>query len=156
MEILKKVFLYVSILSFYNINISNGFDELDLKQLLETNICINCDLSGADLRKKNLSNANIQGSNLNKVNLWRANLENANLSGCSIEEANLRRVNFKNANLNDTTFQWSIIRHAEMDGATAINADFRRAGIKKTSFKLVILCNTYMKYGLDNSGCIND
>ena len=40
-----------------------------------------------------------------------------------------------------------------MDGATAINADFTRAGIKKTSFKLVTLCNTKMKYGIDNSGC---
>ena len=40
-----------------------------------------------------------------------------------------------------------------MDGATAKNADFRKAGIKKTSFKNVILCNSNMKYGIDNSGC---
>ena len=40
-----------------------------------------------------------------------------------------------------------------MDGATAINANFIRAGIKKTSFELVTLCNTQMKYGIDNSGC---
>jgi len=40
-----------------------------------------------------------------------------------------------------------------MDGASAINADFRKAGIRKTSFKNVILCNSNMKYGIDNSGC---
>ena len=40
-----------------------------------------------------------------------------------------------------------------MNGATAINADFRKASIRKTSLKLVILCNSQMKYGIDNSGC---
>ena len=43
-----------------------------------------------------------------------------------------------------------------MDGATAINADFRKAAIRKTSFKNVILCNSKMKYGIDNTGCKKD
>lgn len=57
------------------IKASYAYDEEDLKQLLKDNICIKCDLSGADLRKKNLSGANLEGSNLNKVNLWRSNLK---------------------------------------------------------------------------------
>jgi uncharacterized protein YjbI with pentapeptide repeats len=57
------------------------------------------------------------------------------------------------ANLNNVSLRWSIIRNAKMNGATAINADFRKASIRKTSLKLVILCNSQMKYGIDNSGC---
>ncbi|MBT3939055.1 MAG: pentapeptide repeat-containing protein, partial [Pelagibacterales bacterium] len=87
---------------------SFSYDEEDLQKLLKNNVCINCDLSGADFRKKNLSGANLEGSNLNKVNLWRANLKGANLKGCSIEEANLRRVNLENANLNNVSLRWSI------------------------------------------------
>ena len=56
-----------------------SYDEGDLEKLLKDNACINCDLSEADLRKKNLVGANLEGSNLDKANLWRANLEGANL-----------------------------------------------------------------------------
>ena len=74
-KLILLLFLYILLFT----KISNAYDENDLEKLLNTNICIKCDLSGADLRKRNLANANLQGSNLNKVNLWRANLENANL-----------------------------------------------------------------------------
>ena len=97
---------YVIIIYISLNNNSYSFNEEDLQKLLETNICINCDLSGADLRKKDLNGANLKGSNMNKVNLWRSTLKNANLDGVSIEEANLRRVNLENANLNNTSFRW--------------------------------------------------
>ena len=146
------IFVFVIFNNFLMLN-SYSYSEEDLKKLLKTNICINCDLSGADFKKADFSYSNLQGSNLNGANLWRANFSNSNLKNCSIEQANLKRVNFKNANLNGATFQWSIIRHAIMDGSTAFKADFRKTKIKKTNLKLVKFCETLMPYGIDNSGC---
>ena len=75
-------YLYITlilfILSFYSSS-SYGFSEKDLETFNKTNVCINCDLSGAVFKKSDLSNAVLTGSNLDKVNFWRANLSNANL-----------------------------------------------------------------------------
>ena len=95
MKLLIKLVLINLINTIFFIDFSFSYDKEDLKTLLETNTCINCDLSDADLKKQNLSNANLKGSNLNRANLWRANLKNANLEGCSLEEANLKRVNLE-------------------------------------------------------------
>ena len=149
-------YLYITlilfILSFYS-SISYGFSEKDLETFNKTNVCINCDLSGAIFKKSDLSNAVLTGSNLDKVNFWRANLSNANLENCSLQQANLKRVNFENANMNGAIFHFSIIRNAKMDGATAIRANFSKTKIKKTNLKNVKFCETIMPYGIDNSGC---
>ncbi|BAY73862.1 heat shock protein DnaJ domain-containing protein [Nostoc linckia NIES-25] len=89
----------------------------NVRKLLGTKDCQECDLSGADLRNfnlnevdlrwANLSGANLSGANLNDAklqnailfdsNLKDANLENANLEGANLEKANLEGINLKNA-----------------------------------------------------------
>ena len=55
-----NILFYVIIISICLNNKSYSFNEEDLQKLLDTNICIKCDLSGADLRKKDLSGANLK------------------------------------------------------------------------------------------------
>jgi hypothetical protein len=55
-----------------------------MKQLLATKECPNCNLS-----KANLSNINLENANLTNANLQDANLTNANLAGANLEGAKL-------------------------------------------------------------------
>ena len=60
-----------------------------VKQLLETKQCPEC----------NFSNANMKGLDLQGFNLQGANLEGANLSGAKLANANLKNANLNRANL---------------------------------------------------------
>ncbi|MEG3933277.1 pentapeptide repeat-containing protein [Microcoleus sp. T3_B1] len=60
-----------------------------VKQLLETKQCPEC----------NFSKANLKGLDLQGVNLQGANLEGANLSGSKLANANLKNANLNKANL---------------------------------------------------------
>lgn len=60
-----------------------------VKQLLETKQCPEC----------NFSNANLKGLDLQGFNLQGANLEGANLSGTKLANANLKNANLNKANL---------------------------------------------------------
>ncbi|HEY9735854.1 MAG TPA: pentapeptide repeat-containing protein [Trichocoleus sp.] len=75
-----------------------------VRQLLQTNVCENCDLSNAtlssvDLRGADLSGANLQGANLRAVNLMQADLSNAALEGADLTGADLRGANLQGTNL---------------------------------------------------------
>ena len=57
-----------------------GFKEADLNQLSNSEYCVKCDLSGADLGGAVLYWHNLSGADLREVNLFRAYLGGANLS----------------------------------------------------------------------------
>ncbi len=71
-------------------------------------------LRGADLRRANLSYAD-----LSDADLRRANLSYANLRGADLSDADLRRANLSDANL----------RGADLGGADLSDADLRRANL---------------------------
>ena len=55
---------------------ANAFDPADLQKLMDTNECVKCDLSGA-----NLSGANLAYADLNGANLAGADLNYADMKG---------------------------------------------------------------------------
>ena len=67
----------------------------NLKKLLDTKKCPNCDLSKANLSGVDLSKANLKTANLSGANLYSANLSNADLS-----EADLYGADLSGADLN--------------------------------------------------------
>lgn len=76
----------------------------DMRQLLSTGDCSDCDLSGVTLRQLDLSDADLEGANLSNVQfidvqLMRADLEDANLSGAFFRGSDLTGATLKNANL---------------------------------------------------------
>ncbi|MEL6399247.1 MAG: pentapeptide repeat-containing protein [Cyanobacteria bacterium J06607_6] len=78
----------------------------DIQQLLQTNLCENCDLSGAnlrglDLREAQLTGANLQGAWLNFSDLSRADLRQANLQGADISGTRFQGTNLQAADLTD-------------------------------------------------------
>ncbi|MEN9214140.1 MAG: pentapeptide repeat-containing protein, partial [Gloeomargarita sp. DG02_5_bins_242] len=65
-------------------------DASQVRQLLNSKACANCDLRGADLRGAKLGNANLRGSDLTRANLRGADLTGADLSGADLRNADLR------------------------------------------------------------------
>ncbi len=60
----RTIALTVFALAAFATSPSMAFDAEQIQQLLTTKICENCDLEGADLRRKNLSNAKLTGADL--------------------------------------------------------------------------------------------
>jgi uncharacterized protein YjbI with pentapeptide repeats len=94
----------------------------DLSKLLNTNQCLDCDLSNAGLVMTNLAGAKLMGANLAGANLSRANLSGvdltgANLMGASLYGANLTGANLMGANLNSTDLRNAYVVNANFTGA---------------------------------------
>jgi uncharacterized protein YjbI with pentapeptide repeats len=85
-----------------------------IKQLLETKQCPEC----------NFSNANLKGLDLQGFNLQGANLEGANLSGAKLANANLKNANLNKANLTGADLGCSGISFNLNANDTAANMDF--------------------------------
>lgn len=75
-----------------------------IAHLLETRICVGCDLHGADLSHKdlrgvNLTHANLRDANLSGANMMAVNLQDADLRGADLRKADILAVNLIDANL---------------------------------------------------------
>lgn len=73
-----------------------------VRQLLQTNRCPSCDLTGVNLKRAALAGADLRGAILNAADLRGANLQGADLSNASLiftrlDKANLQEVNLRGA-----------------------------------------------------------
>ena len=84
----------------------------NIDQLIRTNSCVKCDLSGADLNRMNLSGADLRDSDLTNTTFFLADLSGANLSG-----AVLRGSQFGGADLAEADLRGADLRGAQMSGA---------------------------------------
>ena len=86
-------------------------------------ICAN--LSGADLSKADLSEADLRGANLSEADLRCADLSESNLSGADLRCADLRGANLYGADL----------READLRGANLYEADLYRADLREADLR---------------------
>ena len=91
--------------------------------------------SGADLRRANLSGADLGGADLIRANLRRANLSGADLSGADLGGADLRRANLSGADLRRAYLSGADLRRADLSGA-----DLRRADHNESTGFLLCQC----------------
>ncbi len=104
------------------------------QQLLDTDECPGCNLSGIDftgskLKGVNLEGADLSGANLQEVNLKGANLKGANLQSARLADAILIGVDLENADLSDANLHW-----ADLSKANLKNANMTRAYLVKAFF----------------------
>ncbi|EAC6792571.1 pentapeptide repeat-containing protein [Listeria monocytogenes] len=90
-------------------------------------------LSYADLRRADLSGANLRGANLSYADLRRADLSCANLRG-----ANLRRANLSYANLSYADLSCANLRVANLSYADLSYANLRRADLNWINWRDVV------------------
>jgi Pentapeptide repeats (8 copies)/Pentapeptide repeats (9 copies) len=114
-----------------------AYNPADLKTLLATNKCIGCDLSGADLSRKQLVNADLQAANLVGANLTGTNLTGAKLGG-----ANLTGATLTNTNLTQAVLQAASLIDVNFASSNLTRTDFSYANLVNTNFKSAILTNT--------------
>jgi uncharacterized protein YjbI with pentapeptide repeats len=80
-----------------------------------------------DLRKVNLSGANLRGIDLNQASLIGANLSGADLSEAKLYAAWLREANLRGATLKGATLNGAFFVKADLSGANLNCADLRGA-----------------------------
>lgn len=103
--------------AFAGQDINQGKLEENRRQLLETNSCPGCDLSGLNLDRVNLKGANLEGANLSHVKLHLASLAKANL-----RNTDLRDAEFGGADLADADLRGADLRGASFVGAYLVGA----------------------------------
>ena len=100
------------------------------------------DLSEANLRWANLSEANLRGADLSEADLRWADLRWANLRGADLSEADLRWANLSEANLSEANLRWANLRGANLSEAEKFRLgkvlEATLTGYKKTKEGVVI------------------
>jgi uncharacterized protein YjbI with pentapeptide repeats len=91
-------------------------------------------LSGMSLIKINLRHADLNGANLSGANLSEANLSGAYLDGANLNKANLKKANLSRANLSEATLINTLrLSKAILDGANLNDADLTGVNLNGTS-----------------------
>jgi len=107
-----------------------GEDLDDLRQLLTTGNCANCDLRRADLVLADLEDADLAGANLTGANLSQANLMGANLAGANLSGATLVGTNLMGANLATANLSAADLRNAYLFAAILDSTDLDYANLQ--------------------------
>ncbi len=130
-----------------------------VRQLLQTKVCIRCDLRGANLQSADLEDANLEGANLeganlagarlkkaylvganlNGVNLARANLERSILTLASLVKANLESAKLRGANLQSTNLEGAILRNANLNANDRNPTDLKYANLQQADLSQATL-----------------
>lgn len=133
-----------------------------------SNDCPGCELGGADLRRRDLSDANLKGADLTRAVLHRANLRNADFSGANLTEANLNaaeltlatfatarmtgaqlyavrgsRPDFSQAELSGARLGNLELRQARFTGATLVKVDLGGARLNDADLSAATLTGSY-------------
>lgn len=113
----------------------------NVRQLLITNDCSGCDLTGvdlsgahligADLRNANLTGANLSWVNLEGADLTKANLTDANLTGAFLTNASLAMADLDNAN-----FTQAQLYYVDVTGASMENLNLAEATVVGTPMSI--------------------
>jgi len=82
------------------------------------------DLRGAKLQKINLDNSNLKGCKLQFSNLTGASLEGANLTKAKLQETCLQSSHMKNCNLSGAGMLESNLQYADLENANLEGAQF--------------------------------
>jgi uncharacterized protein YjbI with pentapeptide repeats len=103
-----------------------------IRQLLATKKCPNCDLGDAglvmaDLSGADLSGAILTGANLSRANLKGADLRGANLSGASLFGVNLSEAKLSGANLAGADLRETYLTNAELTSANLSGTNLQGA-----------------------------
>jgi tetratricopeptide (TPR) repeat protein len=105
-------------------------DNQDIKKLLSSKECRNCDLSNAGLVMADLSKADLSGANLAGANLSQANLQGANLTGADLTGASLYGVNLTSAKLTKANLAGADLRDCYLTDVDLSTANFKGANFQ--------------------------
>ncbi|MEM9926969.1 MAG: pentapeptide repeat-containing protein [Cyanobacteria bacterium P01_D01_bin.50] len=120
--------LFISTFSFTST--AQAANSQDVRQLLATKQCQNCDLSGAGLVMSDLSGADLRGANLSGANLSRANLSGADLRDANLSGAGLFGANLSGAKLSRVNLLGADLRNTYLVNARLTDVDVNEANLQ--------------------------
>lgn len=112
----------------------------EMLHLLDDKECVQCDLTGEDLKKANLKKADIE-----KVNLSGADLQGAVLKKANMKNANLFEANLAGADLEGADLSGADLSGANLEGANLEDANLEGAVLIKTRLVDAILLEAVLK-----------
>lgn len=119
-------------------NTADDFDE-DYIVLLNEADLRKANLSSANLNQASFEHADLRFANLSSAKLMMANFNNANLEGANLRYANLYVGELDNANLKGADLRFSTLLNASMDGAVYDSTTkFEGSGINKDQLSTMI------------------
>lgn len=107
----------------------------DLAKLRQTGSCNKCNLQGADLQNLDLVKADLDEANLEGANLAGTNLERASLEGTNLRYANLEGVNLSKADLTTEKDRRTDLRHANLRGANLTQVRLKGANLSHANLE---------------------
>ena len=123
-----------------------AYEERDLQQLLEKNVCPGCDLTGADLSRRALQYADLRAANLTGARLVQANLHQANLAGARLVAAQLIGVDFTFSNLRGADLRRAFLRgDVYLIGFYDERPDLRGADLRGANFSSALFYNVRLE-----------
>lgn len=121
-------------------NVSRAAD-----QRLALALSLRADLTGVDLRGRNLervylydkdlTGAELSGANLSEATLTRARLRHARLIDADLSDAQLREADLRRADLSGTSLAYAVLRGADLRGATLAGADLLRTDLSQADLR---------------------
>ncbi len=109
----------------------------NVQQLILTNECTGCDLSGVTLTDAHLIGADLRNANLQFADLTGSNLEGADLTGANLMGANftntfLTNAFLVNAQLDDVNFSGAHLYYVDVTGASMNRLNLAGAQLRNT------------------------
>ena len=113
----------------------------NLRRLLVTNACMDCNLVGVDLRDAHLIGADLRGAmligaDLSGANLEGADLAKADLTGANLTGAFLTNASLMSANLNNANFTEAQLYYVDVRGASVENINLAGAMVVGTPLSI--------------------
>jgi uncharacterized protein YjbI with pentapeptide repeats len=104
----------------------------------ESNLFVDANLEGADLKGVNLENTNMAGVSLKGANLAVASLTGANLAGAVLDRVNLARAimvaaNLERAILEDANLEDAILSRSNLKSAHLVGANLENVNLSGTN-----------------------
>ena len=116
---------------------------------------------GGKGQRADLSNIDLHGVCLAKVNLQYAILRGADLRNANLEGANLREADLANANLDGANLKNANLREADFSGSRMLGADISNANLRDAFLGCAILSkanlqNANLKYTFMRNACLSN
>ncbi|MEO1442763.1 MAG: pentapeptide repeat-containing protein, partial [Chloroflexota bacterium] len=115
----------------------SNLEQIDLRKANLTGADLsNSSLIGANLSAINIADGNLRNTQLQRINLYFANLRDANLSGANLQAGELGRAILCGADLSDANMSGANLRYAGFDERTAL-PDSRIADVDTFNHRII-------------------
>jgi len=141
----KQTLVIGTTLIVVGVGITSYWQNRHVRQLRNTQKCVECNLQNANLRDAYLEGADLRGANLKKANLEGAFLKSAKLNGANLVGAKLNGANLVNAWLEWTRLENTNLSGANLEMTVLVGINLAGADLRGVTLKHATLANVNLE-----------